>query len=215
MTKNIVYYSAIGVVFLCAFAACDFSNLLQQEKDSIWDYTSIRTLANSQRTVRLPNSFFASSLADIGQTVYPLNSDSAGVATLKNILIELSSGDSYPDLFVDTTQFYSLVYIVDLRWMELDPTVGAIINGQLQPMFDAQKRANPNLEVKRISNIFKQNDEASLLKYKFSLVDDSVLDYVYEYRSMYLYTNASNTYLIFESTLRDQMDIEDYLWSFD
>lgn len=215
MTKNIVYYSAIGVVFLCAFAACDFSNLLQQEKDSIWDYTSIRTLANSQRTVRLPNSFFASSLADIGQTVYPLNSDSAGVATLKNILIELSSGDSYPDLFVDTTQFYSLVYIVDLRWMELDPTVGAIINGQLQPMFDAQKRANPNLEVKRISNIFKQNDEASLLKYKFSLVDDSVLDYVYEYRSMYLYTNTSNTYLIFESTLRNQMDIEDYLWSFD
>ncbi|MEM6877801.1 MAG: hypothetical protein AAF544_04520, partial [Bacteroidota bacterium] len=200
---------------LCAYAACDFSNLLKQEKDSTWDYTSIRTLANSQRTIRLPNSFFASSLADIGQTVYPLNADSAGVAALKNILIELSSGDSYPDLFVDTTQFYSLVYIVDLRWMELDPTVGAIINGQLQPMFDAQKRANPNLEVKRISNIFKQNDEASLLKYKFSLVDDSVLDYVYEYRSMYLYTNTSNTYLIFESTWRDQMDIEDYLWSFD
>lgn len=168
-----------------------------------------------KESIRLPTSFFRIELDDLGKSFRPNFLDSSSYSIVKSNLVYLTQEDDNPDLFADTTQFYSLIMITDLERMELNPTIGGIFYGRMQKNLDLAYAADPNTDIKKVSTIFTPSGDKSMLKYKHAIIDRVNRDRLIVYRGIYLYTNASNSYGVFELTLGKDRDIEKYLWTLD
>lgn len=204
--SSLLFILIIPIIF---FTSC--KNNVDTKQD-IWKDTRTITFRSENISLKLPNTFKRSSKYLIKRDIPDLKNDSFRLVTMQNALTNLEFEDHEVDVFVDTTQNYR--FLIMLNTIHI-PAFNKQVGNQLKAMFNQYhrdlERENFALKITELDTKIAGNELTKMLKFKYKYENRIFGGKLY--KSLYFLFQKGQTIIVHEYS-DNESEIIDYLWSY-
>jgi hypothetical protein len=206
-TPRLFSYVLVMVASLSFLWSCGRNDSQELQADA--PTVQKQTLVNEGTSLDLPASFFQLTkeefLGGKGEEIY----DQVFVEQFNELLTVMALEDPQLDIFVDSSDYESLLLFVGTNFMDLF-ALGNVLADNIEQQNNAKLSANPNLQISTIATTLHSGSGNSILRLKYKFFDAAYG--LTNYRSFYFISTVKKTFVVHEFASTER-DVYDFLWS--